>query len=101
MNPPVKFPSIKSVAHDLRIIAKEATGYDIEAESPDETPSVDVRLQVYPDGTWAIRSGLSDYDLDHHGFWGCASVPADGSRFDSRALAVDLLNQAKDDHAQG
>lgn len=41
----------------------------------DETnPDTDVRLQVYPNGEWAVRYGPSDYDQDHRGHWGAASV---------------------------
>lgn len=39
----------------------------------------DVRLQVTPDG-WRLWWGLSDYDLDHRGFWGASSVPGSVQR---------------------
>lgn len=83
----MKFPSIRDVAHDLRVINK-----DVESEC-------DVRLQVYPDGEWAIRYGLSDYDQDHRGYWGASSVPGSGKRFDSMFVAQDLLDQAQEHHA--
>lgn len=35
---------------------------------------MDVRLQVYEDGDWAVRYGDSSYDLDHRGQWGCSSI---------------------------
>jgi hypothetical protein len=81
-----RFPSIKDVAHDLRLINAEVEG------------ECDVRLQVYPDGSWAVRWGLSDYDTDHHGYWGASSVPGNGRRFSSADTARELLGQAKDDY---
>ena len=92
----IRLPSIADVAADLRAIAKEVKGYGIEAEEDGETPSVDVRLQVYPDGTWTVHSGDSQYDLDHRGFWGAGSIPADGSRFNARDVAFHLLADVRD-----
>lgn len=40
----------------------------------EKNPDTDVRLQVYEDGEWAVRYGPSDYDQDHRGYWGAASV---------------------------
>lgn len=90
----MKFPSIKAVASELRSINMFPGERDA-----DET-FINVRLQVYPDGAWAVRSGLSDYDRDHHGFWGASSVPGSGKRFNSTDVARDLLSQCRDDHAQ-
>ena len=84
----MRFPSIKDVARDLRLI-----NANVENEC-------DVRLQVYDDGTWAIRYGLSDYDTDHHGYWGASSIPGvvNGKviRFNSVGIAADLICQAKE-----
>lgn len=54
----------------------------------------DVRLQVYPDGEWALRTGLSDYDQDHHGYWGSASVARNSTQAQCKAIAQDLIDQA-------
>ena len=43
-------------------------------DAPDEPHSMEVRLQVYPDGVWAIRYGDSGYDSDHHGYWGASDM---------------------------
>ena len=89
----MRFPSIKAVAEGLRDI-----NMNVEGEC-------DVRLQVYEDGQWALRFGLSDYDQDHRGFWGASCVPGTDEktgithRFDSVELAKDLLEQVKDHHA--
>jgi hypothetical protein len=92
----MRFPSIKSVAAELRGINKEAgAGHDY-----DEYSSVDVRLQVYEDGAWAVRWGSSDYDQDHRGYWGASSVPGNNRRFHSEDVARDLIDQAKDSYHQ-
>lgn len=91
----IRFPSIAHVAHDLRLINAE----QIEESDNEDEQGIDVRLRVY-DGGWQILSGLSDYDQDHRGFWGCSSVPGNGKRFRSEEIARDLIEQARDHHAQ-
>lgn len=86
----MRFPSVSAVAKVLRTI-------NARVESCDD--GCDVRLQVYPDGSWAVRWGLSDYDDDHRGYWGASSVPGGGRRFDSRGVARDVIGQAQDHHA--
>lgn len=83
----MKFPSIKDVAHDLRAI-----NANIEGECS-------VRLQVYGNGQWIVRFGLPDYDQDHRGFWGCSEIPG-SRRFNSREVARDLINQAREAYFQ-
>jgi hypothetical protein len=89
----MKFPSIEAVAHALRHVNANVEG------------ECDVRLQVWEDGEWAVRWGLSDYDTDHRGFWGAGSVPgvAKGkvTRFNTRDLAAELIRQAKDQAFSG
>jgi len=80
----MKFPKQSEVASDLRNINK-LTAYD--------DGWIDVRLQVYPDGRWAVRFGSSDYDQDHQ------SVPGSGRRFDAVAVAKNLIKQAKEQYA--
>ena len=91
----MRFPKIDEVAANLRAINKTES-----AEDGDDG-GIDVRLQVYPDGNWAVRWGSSDYDQDHRGYWGSSSVPGDNRRFDSKDLARDLIDQAKEHFAQG
>jgi hypothetical protein len=78
----MKLPSAKEVADVLTFINASAEG------------ELDVRLQVYPSGKWAVRWGLPDYDLDHHGFWGAGIV--DGGELDSIAEARALLDQVQE-----
>lgn len=56
----------------------------------------DVRLQVYEDGSWAVRSGDASYDQDHRGYIGASSVPGHDRKFDARAIARDLLDQCRE-----
>jgi len=92
----MKFPKQSEVASDLRNISKRFEGNPPTAY---DDGLLDVRLQVYPDGRWAVRFGSSDYDQDHHGYWGASSVPGSGKRFDAVAVAKDLIEQAKEQYA--
>lgn len=83
----MRFPSIKSVASDL-------SGCKSYLE---KGADMDIRLQVYGDGDWAIRTGDSSYDLDHRGYWGCSIIDR---RSNCRDLAIDLLEQVKDYYYQ-
>lgn len=93
----IKFPSIKDVAHDIRACARQTDWYG-QPRPGEDAEYCDVRLQVVEDGRWYVHSGPSDYDQDHRGFWGASSFPR--GRFDSRAIARDLLDQVKDQAAQ-
>lgn len=95
----MRFPKIDEVAAELRNINKMQLPDD--ADDDGEGGGIDVRLQVYPDGDWAVRWGDSSYDQDHRGYWGSSSVPGDNRRFDSKTFARDLIDQAKEHYAQG
>lgn len=83
------FPTIKDLARTLAAIKR--------ANFPcDDWDSIDVRLQVTPGG-WSTHTGDSSYDQDHRGFWGSSSM--DG-RTNCRELAKDLIDQARDAHAE-
>lgn len=97
----VKFPSIAEVAAEIRAINANVEG------------ECDIRLQVWPTDTakpwgngavWTMHTGDSQYDTDHRGFWGSSSVPGvvDGivKRCNAREIARDLIDQARDMHAQ-
>jgi hypothetical protein len=90
----MKFPTIAAVARDVRAAAKSIGWGKSRSKFRDY---LDVRLQVYPDGAWAVRVGLSDYDQDHRGFWGASCIPR--GRFSATDLARDLVNQCRDHHA--
>jgi hypothetical protein len=83
----MKFPSIKDVFMELVETKKFLKGI---------CESTDIRLQVYESGRWAIRTGSSDYDQDHSGFWGASSIE---QKTNSMVLAIDLLDQVEESYA--
>ena len=87
----MRWPNTSQVANDLREINHIRIESDVDA--------IDVRLQVHDDGAWSIHSGDASYDTDHRGYWGAASVPGNSEKFNSTAVAKDLIDQAKEDHA--
>ena len=93
----MRWPSIKDVAAELRRVNAYDAG-DGSAIDPDtgEPFTIDVRLQVLPNGSWQVWWGDSQYDTDHRGFWGASSVPGNGRRFMSADVAKDLIDQAKE-----
>lgn len=89
----MRFPSIASVTAALKEAREEARKYLNAGED------MDVRLQVYEDGAWALRTGLSDYDQDHRGFWGASSITGGCLIKHLRDTAGDLLEQVQDAYA--
>jgi hypothetical protein len=84
----VRFPCIKAVAAELHDAKRWC--------EPGNDNEVEVRLQVTASG-WAVRVGDPQYDTDHSGYWGAGTV---APKTNCRELARDLVEQAKDDHAQ-
>ena len=95
----VKFPSIAAVTTALRAVRDELKS---EMSFSGTEESVDVRLQVQ-EAEWGTAGaghvGSSDYDLDHRGFWGAASVDGRQSLALLRWAARDLIQQARDQEA--
>jgi hypothetical protein len=82
----------------LRAIRDYSQGFEREeliGPGCDE-PSIDVRLQVYPDGSFAFHSGDSSYDQDHRGAWGASCVGPDDDERTLIETARDLVSQAID-----
>ncbi len=75
------------------------TAAHLRAISAKMDSECDVRLQLYADGTWCLRSGLSDYDQDGRGYWGASFVPGAGQAFNADEVAKDLWEQALDAQA--
>ncbi len=88
----MRFPSIKAVASELRRINKAV-------DPSDDTDDCDVRLCIEDDGSWIVRWGSVDYDPRHSPMCGASCVPAGNRRFDSYAVARDLLAQCRDQEA--
>lgn len=92
-----RFPTIADVARDLRAI--NAQTIDTSDNEDDNTSGIDVRLQVTTDGA-TVHTGDAAYDTDHRGVWGASSVPGNDRRFNARAVARDLIEQAREQAAQ-
>lgn len=96
-----KFPSVASVRSTLfskwQYLRRNFSRSEFEKKGEDFAGQ-DVRLQVWENGNWAIHVCSSDYDQDHRGFWGASCLCYD--RQNLAELARDLIEQAKDDHAQ-
>ena len=97
-----KMPSVRNVrralAREWRYIRKNFHRAELVDECSDEFSGTDVRLQVYENGKWAIRSGDSSYDQDHCGFWGASCLSYD--RQNLTELACDLIAQAAEQAAE-
>lgn len=88
----MRFPSIKDVTFQVYSYVRDLKEWHIEEG--------DVRLQVYPDCGWVVRTGDSSYDQDHRGYWGASSVSNTTTKTECRAIARELIEQAKDHHSQ-
>lgn len=110
--PEIAWPEAHHVASRLEEIRREVCeacdcerdedGDVIDHDDDGCAARVDVRLQVYPPdlgGRWAVRWGLSDYDQDHRGYWGCSSVELSDDPASLEETARDLLSQAQEQEA--
>ena len=91
----LKPPSVEDVATDLRAINEQ------ELEPDDAEEGIDVRLQVISDEEAYVHSGDAQYDQDHSGYWGAATVPGGGRPFDAVEVAQDLIDQVLEDFVTG
>lgn len=92
----MRMPSIKAVAAELRRCKPRKGDYPDERD-PEQSDVIDVRLQVYEAGDWAVHTGDSSYDQDHRGFWGASSLSPTSN---CREVAIDLIDQCADHAAQ-
>lgn len=95
--------TISEVARDLREISIDfapCIDEDNDQEGANEEENyLDVRLQVHA-GSWALHTGDSQYDQDHRGYWGSASIDGVLTRKAAREMARDLIDQAADQFAE-
>lgn len=96
----MRFPTVVEIASCVEDYRDTLRTYD-PADIADEegNPSGDIRLQVYPSGEWSIHTGSSDYDQDHRGYWGCATVSPTDTYSEIRNIARTLISEAKDSYA--
>lgn len=78
----------------------------IDRTAPLPAADMEVRLRVYPEGTWQILTGSPDYDQDLRGACGGTSLPfrgdPSGPRFDAyqEARAIEAIEEVKDQIAE-
>lgn len=83
-----------AVASDILYVSEITIGGDpkLYAGDGDEEPSIDCRLRWY-DGIFSFVTGLSDYDQDHRGHWGCSCVVGGMTEEDARSMGLEMLEQ--------
>lgn len=78
-------PAVRELASCLSGLKRDIPGPD--EFGPDETPGLEVRLQVH-DGGWQLWTGDSQYDTDHRGSWADCYLTASDN---CRTVARDML----------
>lgn len=87
------FPTVNDVLRELHHLQKRLS----MPAFPTGEETCEIRLQVYENGNWAIRSGDSSYDLDHRGFWGASSISPSDNAESLKETAENLLEQVLSD----
>lgn len=84
----MRFPSIKTIRKELIHINRNVEG------------ECDVRLCIWSNGEWCVRSGDVQYDQSFADYCGASCVPGvvNGvpKRFNAEELAKDLLDQCRE-----
>jgi hypothetical protein len=62
-----------------------------QREAAEECYGLDIRLQVMDDGDWSLHSGDSQFDDDHRGHWGCATLVPGMNNTAVREVARELI----------
>lgn len=95
------FPTVEELARAMEhLLGRVEPEY---RESKDDTPHIDVRLQVWSeeDGDgWTIHTGDASYDQDHRAYWGAGCVTADDTLDTLKALANEMIEKAIEQAAQ-
>lgn len=88
----LRVPTPVEISNELRLIALSIHGIDGCEKDDEGRNCTDVRLQLHKG--WSVKSGSSDYDQDHRGYWGGASVSTGMTEDEHLAVAQALLDQA-------
>lgn len=86
-----------ALAQDLLVVSRDVEDNFIEPGC--DEPFINVRLQCH-DGWSQLRTGDSQCDQDHRGFWGSSSVGQNLTFDGAVSIAKDLINQVLDHEAQ-
>lgn len=92
---------IDGLAKDIESLKEDIEPDFKDPSDPDGVPYIDIRLNYQPEEEgfgedWDVKTGDSQYDQDHRGFWGCGAVTKDT---DAKGLAVDLLDEVLEHYA--
>lgn len=77
---------------DLVSLSRDLFLESVQSEDDEDDVFCDVRLRWHDD-EWYLKTGPSDYDLDHRGYWGCSSVSPNIADDEASSIADDLLDQ--------
>ncbi len=88
----IAMPTIEEVKAELERIAAFT---DFDDLGQDDDGYLDVRLRVF-EGDWEVKFGDSQYDTDHRGSWGYASICEDS---DLSEVAQELIDEVSWDEA--
>lgn len=81
---------IRDIADIIYSFGQDLKDWDLEPRYGEDEVYGDIRLQVFK-GSWGYHTGDSQYDQDHRGMWGSASVPAGVSKRQARQIAIELI----------
>jgi hypothetical protein len=88
----MKFPTIQDVSDEVYSHVQDLKNWQIDEG--------DIRLQVYENGGWIVRTGDASFDTDHSGFWGASSIASNANKRQCRETARELIGQARDQQAE-
>lgn len=79
----------------LQILVPDTQKYlnDDNIEPGTNEPSIDIRLCIDQDGSWAFRTGSADYDQSHSYYCAASSIQSETGSDD---LLKELLNQLEE-----
>lgn len=67
-----------------------------ECEDEDEIEVIEVRVQIFPDGSYEFHSGDPQYDTNHQGYWGYSDISPNTDNLTD--VAEDMIEEALDEY---
>ena len=92
------FPTITELSEEIWGYVRQLRTWGI-CKGKNDDDYGECRLQVMPDGGWYFRTGDSQYDTDHRGYWGNASVSTQTTKSECREIARQLIEDAREQRA--
>lgn len=94
----VGFPSIRRLTEALGDVSREMDTPTPPDPDGFDQQGLEVRLQVV-DGSWQLHTGDPQYDTDYRGVWGAGALTGRESVRETRDLAKQLIEEARDQMA--